>query len=260
MNDYEQALARFWAQASELELDCTSIALMLALLHVREERGFSSHCSVPNEWLDKLLHIDIRTMRTARKRLIDCGLIQFRPGRAQRQPEYWFEREQGEPQELPFKDGEGVQPEEVPNIPVEVVEEKAELRKPKPKPVRKRKPKTSDGAQSFFGEKDLVQPARKKKEQPKGYTLDDVLAQFRRRGLPDEDAERFFYYYDAQGWVTSAGQKIHRLDSMINRWLTNEHKTKANGNDRSNNKTSAERAADAMAVVTRLAARNKPVE
>ena len=48
--------------------------------------------------------------------------------------------------------------------------------------------------------------------------------------MTENEAKDFFYYYDAQGWVTSTGQKIKRVDSMVNRWLKNG-KEKRNGNN-----------------------------
>ena len=53
-------------------------------------------------------------------------------------------------------------------------------------------------------------------------TLEEVERLFLERGEMRDEAKRFYDYYEAQGWVTSAGQKIKRLDSMVNRWLTND--------------------------------------
>lgn len=69
---------------------------------------------------------------------------------------------------------------------------------------------------------------RKKVETPPP-SIDEVVSICMRKGMTRKEAEDFYYYYDAQGWVTSSGQKIKRVDSMVNRWMNNE-KYKRNGN------------------------------
>lgn len=69
---------------------------------------------------------------------------------------------------------------------------------------------------------------RKKVETPPP-SIDEVVSICMRKGMTRKEAEDFYYYYDAQGWVTSSGQKIKRVDSMVNRWMNNE-KSKRNGN------------------------------
>ena len=51
-------------------------------------------------------------------------------------------------------------------------------------------------------------------------SIEDVIAICTDKGMSEEEAKNFYYYYDAQGWVTTGGQKIKRIDSMVNRWLT----------------------------------------
>jgi hypothetical protein len=230
---YEQALSDFWARAKVEDLDCKSIAVMLALLHIRQERGFPSRCSVPNVWLEELLHIDIRAIRAARKRLIDCGLIVYVEGKAKRQPEYIFDTAY-EPKEIPLQQDWMEEQAKVELLPVE----------PIAKPPKKRKAKKV--ADSLFSEKELEQPKKAKKvtEPP---AFEEVEKIFAGKGLTKEDAERFYYYYDAQGWVTSSGQKIKRLDSMVNRLLTN----KKNEDTKRDNRTA--RAQEAASIIARLA-------
>jgi hypothetical protein len=230
---YERALSDFWARAKVEDLDCKNIAMMLALLHIRQQRGFPSRCSVPNVWLEELLHIDIRAIRAARKRLIDCGLIVYVEGKAKRQPEYIFDTAY-EPKEIPLQQDWMEEQAKVELLPVE----------PIAKPPKKRKAKKV--ADSLFSEKELEQPKKAKKvtEPP---AFEEVEKIFAGKGLTKEDAERFYYYYDAQGWVTSSGQKIKRLDSMVNRWLTN----KKNEDTKRDNRTA--RAQEAASIIARLA-------
>ena len=66
-------------------------------------------------------------------------------------------------------------------------------------------------------------------------SIEEVTAICVEKGMSEEEAERFYYYYDAQGWVTSTGQKIKRIDSMVNRWLSNgKQKIKDDGKYKDN--------------------------
>jgi hypothetical protein len=71
-------------------------------------------------------------------------------------------------------------------------------------------------------------------------TLEDVVRVCMEKGMNEEEAKKFYYYYDAQGWVTTGGQKIKRIDSMVNRWLNNQ-KAKSNGSDNTNSAKRNER-------------------
>ena len=214
---YEEAVAHIWKRTEGLEVDCTSLALLLALEHIRQEKGGGVRCIISNERLEKMLHIDVRRLRAARARLIDLCQIGYEAGNAKRQPVYIFE---GIEKPLPK--------------PPAKVKPKA---KPKPKPVE-----IKEAVIPFKGVKPKAKPKEVQTEilHP---TLEDVVRMFEERGETGEDAEMFYYYYDAQGWVTSSGQKIKRLDSMVNRWLTNDkrkiEKRYANNNGKYGNSDEA---------------------
>lgn len=66
-------------------------------------------------------------------------------------------------------------------------------------------------------------------------SLGEVVAICTEKGMSEEEAKQFYYYYDAQGWVTSTGQKIKRIDSMVNRWISNgKQKKKEDGRFKDN--------------------------
>jgi hypothetical protein len=154
-------------------------------------------------------------------------------GKAKRQPEYIFDTAY-EPKEIPLQQDWMEEQAKVELLPVE----------PIAKPPKKRKAKKV--ADCLFTEKEMELPKKVKKvtEPP---AFEEVEKIFAGKGLTKEDAERFYYYYDAQGWVTSSGQKIKRLDSMVNRWLTN----KKNEDTKRDNRTA--RAQEAASIIARLA-------
>ena len=201
---YEEMMSDCWQAVSFCGIGCKSVALMVALLHIRYEQGFVSRCSVSNERLEKMLSIDVRTLRVARKQLIDCGLIEYEEGKAKRCPVYVFMEDRK----------------------LKKAEKEVEVKKEVKKEKKKKEVKKEVIERSMFSDKEM-------KRQPKGkpkteeseeycpFTLEDVRAEFRKRGVSDREAEYFFSYYDAQGWVTNSGQKIRRLDSMVYRWVNN---------------------------------------
>lgn len=209
---FEERIAHIWKNTERLDIDCISLALLLALEQIREEKGGEGRCEIPNERLEAMLHIDVRRLRAARGRLIDLCLIGYEAGNAKRQPVYIFEGI--EKKSLP-KSRQKSRPKE----------------KPKPKPVE-----VKEAVLPFKEEKKAeVKPKKVKIEAPHP-TLEEVERLFMERGETREEAEMFYYYYDAQGWVTSAGQKIKRLDSMVNRWLTNDKRKIEKQYEKSNGK------------------------
>ena len=139
---------------------------------------------------------------------------------------------------------------EIPIEPAWIVEENV---KEVPKEKREKKKKAVEKEGDLFAREKQRKSRQKPKEEEKPPTMDEVVAEFLKRGLSEDEAEYFYYYYDAQGWVTSSGQKIQRLDSMVNRWISNNHKNKGDG--KSNGSSREERMRDAAKVMERILAR-----
>ena len=205
---YDDYVEEFWVRAEEIGLDSSQIALGLAILRFWRRDGFPSRCLIKNEELCNLLGMEIRKLRAARKRLIDNNLIVFEEGNGRKQPMYMF-------------GVAGVVPgamEEVEDVP---------LRMPPPK---MRRQKVVESEPSLFREKDMERPKRKAKEWvPPQFS--EVMRICMSKGMSEQDARAFYDYYNAQGWVTSSGQKIKNVDSMVNRWLTIQ-KRRDNESDR----------------------------
>ena len=233
---YEEIVTDFWARVSGLNLDCKCIAFGLALLQVRYENGLLSRCGIPNERLVKMLGVDIRTIRASRNRLVEVGIIRYEAGKAKREPMYVFDW--------------SADPVEIPIEPAWIVEENV---KDVPKEKREKKKKAVEKEGDLFAREKQRKSRQKPKEEEKPPTMDEVRAEFQKRGLSEDEAEYFYYYYDAQGWVTSSGQKIQRLDSMVNRWISNNHKNKGDG--KRNSSSREERMRDAAKVMERIYAR-----
>ena len=218
---YEERVQEFWSATEALDIDSSQIALGLALLELWRRQGCPVSCAISNDDIARMLHLTVRNVQKARKVFADTHLIWSQQGSGRTKPVYWFDDAA---------------------VPDEVKRAAAEKPKKKPKPKEKTKPKKKTKVVEpsmpldFGKEKKRSRSRAKDVETP---SRDDVLEICRQKGMSEDDATYFFDYYDAQGWVTSSGQKIKRVDSMVNRWLMKQ-KEKENGSG--SNTNSAKRA------------------
>ncbi|WP_315254320.1 hypothetical protein [Segatella oulorum] len=214
---YEERIEWFWGRVQALRLDGYQIAMWFGLLKLFKDAGFPTRCEVENECLCNLLGMEIRTLRAVRKRLIENNLIAYEAGNAKKQPAYIIDMELYASMH-PAK---------------EIVKPQQQAKsKPKPKRVQEVVEPVL-----FKEEKKKMLPKKVEQASP---TLEEVIKICTDKGMSEDEARNFFYYYDAQGWVTTGGQKIKRIDSMVNRWLTNG---KGKEHDRVNNTNSSKREA-----------------
>ena len=85
-----------------------------------------------------------------------------------------------------------------------------------------------------------MEKPKKQKAEVSAPSMEDVIAMCTDKGMSEEEAKKFYYYYDAQGWITTGGQKITRIDSMVNRWIISR---KEKENDRNYTTESSKREA-----------------
>lgn len=222
----KERVERFWIKANEHHLNSSHIAFYFALLTMFAKIDFATRCEISNDELCKLLNITLKTLKGVRKHLIDCGLIGVENGRGRKQPTYIIDEN--------FI--------EKPKKKIRVIKHKE-----KKKEVVKRKKTTK----TQVLEPTLFEEPKKKKERAKKAediqpTFEEVLSICAERGMSEEEAKEFYFYYDAQGWVTSSGQKIKRIDSMVNRWLSNEKRKEKNNANYKDNFTRAKERNDAI--------------
>lgn len=219
---YEERIEWFWGHVQKLRLDSYQIAMWFGLLKLFKDTSFPTRCEVENEYLCNLLGMEIRTLRAVRKRLIENNLIAYEAGNAKKQPAYIIDMELYA----------SIHPTLKRVVKVVQPSQPKQKRQPKPKKVQ-----------------EVVEPVlfkeKKKEKHPKNVgqsspTLEEVVKICTSKGMSEDEAKNFYYYYDAQGWVTTGGQKIRRIDSMVNRWLTNG---KGKEYDRVNNTNSSKREA-----------------
>ena len=217
---YGDYIEDFWANANALGLDTGQTAFWFALLTLFGRADFPDRLPVDNATLCGILGADERSVRRWRDSLADKGVIGCERGAGRKPPTYIIDRAKIQPRN-PKPDVEkfvnkGVEDRAKP-------QQKDEKPKPKQKPKAKRRPKTEHDGQILIPFKEERRPKVVKQEPPPP-TIEEVVRLFAMNGRTEDEAKEFFYYYDAQGWHTSAGQKIQNLDSMVNRWLTNRRR------------------------------------
>lgn len=212
---YGDYIEDFWSNANALGLDTGQTAFWFALLTLFGRAGFPDSLPVDNATLCTMLGADERSVRRWRDGLADKGVIGCERGAGRKPPTYIIDRAKIQPRDPK------------PNAEKSVnkgVEDRAKPQpkneKPKPKPRPKRKPKTEQDGQMLIPFKEERQPKVVRQEPPPP-TIEEVVRLFAINGRTADEAKEFYYYYDAQGWLTSSGQRIKNVDSMVNRWLTN---------------------------------------
>ena len=225
-----ELINRFWKVNIEYSFGTSDMALFFALHHFCNQVGWKRQFACSNRQIKILIQISDKTLISSRKRLMDAGLITFTPGNAKRQkslyslcPDYWKNSSSSG-----SSSGSS-------NI----------IRKEKTKPELSK----NDKKVPTTNKKSI--PSKVEETSP---TLEEVVKICTDKGMSEEEAKNFYYYYDAQGWVTTGGQKIRRIDSMVNRWLTNG---KGKEYDRVNNTNSSKREARNREVIEDIMSRYK---
>ena len=210
--NYISLINNFWLLSEEYDFRPIDIALYFYLLKIANSLSWKPSFKRNNKEIMAKLGINSRhTLNDTRNRLKMAGLIDYKTYNGKAFSSYTVL----------------ATCEKNAQVTAQVT---AHLNKTETKTKNKEKIKRKETVPTDLGLKFEVE---KKKEEAPSPTLEQVVAICLKKGMSSEEAEQFFYYYDAQGWVTSSGQKIKRVDSMVNRWLTN-NKTKTTNDGRFN--------------------------
>ena len=219
--NYISLINNFWLLSEEHDFRPIDIALYFYLLKIANSLSWKPSFKRNNKEIMAKLGINSHhTFNDTRNRLKMAGLINFTTSRGKAFSTYSIV--------VSLAKNANVSAEVTANVSAEVT---ANLNKTETKTENKEKIKRKKTVPTDLGLKFEVE--KKKEEEAPSPTLEQVVAICLKKGMSSEEAEQFFYYYDAQGWVTSSGQKIKRVDSMVNRWLTN-NKTKTTNDGRFN--------------------------
>ena len=216
--NYISLINNFWLLSEEYEFHPIDIALYFYLLKIANSLSWKPIFKRNNKEIMAKLGINSRhTFNDARNRLKMAGLIDYKTYNGKPISTY------------SIIDSCAINAQVTARVTAQV---DAQLNKTKTKTNIKKENIKKKKNEVRELELDLTTEKPQKKGSTPSPTLEEVVSVCRSKGMTNEEAENFFYYYDAQGWVTTGGQKIKRIDSMVNRWLTNR-KEKKNGTDNS---------------------------
>ena len=211
MTSYINLINNFWLLSEEYDFRPIDIALYFYLLKIAN--GLSWKPSFRRSNLEIMTKLGISTRHTfndTRNRLKIAGLIEYTTYNGKPFSTYTV---------------------------IDTCAKNAQVTAQVTAQVNKNKTKTKIKKENIKRKKDEAENLDLKFDEPKKTkkentlpTIEEVVEICQSKGMTENEAKDFFYYYDAQGWVTSTGQKIKRVDSMVNRWLKNE-KEKRNGNN-----------------------------
>lgn len=206
---YIDYIKNFWLQHNAYSLTVTETALYFYLLETNNLCRWANTFNRNNSKVLADLNIaSLKTLSAARNRLKQVGLIDFKTKNGSANVSYTL---------VKFTE---VREQVASEVREQVREQVAsELNKTK----TKTKTKCDNSGELFPPEKGNSKKPKPKKPEPVYPTLEEVIAYFEDK-LPDweQQARKFFYFFDALGWKNSNGAKIERWDSKANSWIMDE--------------------------------------
>lgn len=206
---YIDYIKNFWLQHNAYSLTVTETALYFYLLETNNLCRWANTFNRNNSKVLADLNIaSLKTLSAARNRLKQVGLIDFKTKNGSANVSYTL---------VKFTE---VREQVASEVREQVREQVAsELNKTK----TKTKTKCDNSGELFPPEKGNSKKPKPKKPEPVYPTLEEVIAYFEGK-LPDweQQARKFFYFFDALGWKNSNGAKIERWDSKANSWIMDE--------------------------------------
>lgn len=206
---YIDYIKNFWLQHNAYSLTVTETALYFYLLETNNLCRWANTFNRNNSKVLADLNIaSLKTLSAARNRLKQVGLIDFKTKNGSANVSYTL---------VKFTE---VREQVASEVREQVREQVAsELNKTK----TKTKTKCDNSGELFPPEKGNSKKPKPKKPEPVYPTLEEVIAYFEGK-LPDweQQARKFFYFFDALGWKNSNGAKIERWYSKANSWIMDE--------------------------------------
>ena len=214
MKSYVELINEYWNIAREYRFTATEGYLYFYLLSVANKYGWKRSFGLSNRQIMANIDTTKATLIKARATLIKANLIAYEASNSKRETSKYSI--------VGYKNYTqcDTQCDTLHKTKIKTILKKEN--------IKRKKVPLNDLGLKFDEEK----KAKKEISPP---SIEEVTAICVEKGMSEEEAERFYYYYDAQGWVTSTGQKIKRIDSMVNRWLNNgKQKIKDDGKYKDN--------------------------
>lgn len=242
---YIELINNFWFLDDDWQFTCCETRLYFYLLKTANRLGWVDSWARSDARVSSDVGVSVNSMKTARNRLVQAGLIAFKPGgngqrdKTRYQVIYDFRYQNMTP---------NLTPNLAPNLTPNLV--------PKVQPYNnKTKTKTKSVGGNNSGELFPPDTPPKKSSRKKAEfippTHEEVKEYFRNK-LPDWElqADIFFNHFSGLGWKTSAGAKVERWDSRANLWII--EKKQENGKSENQTQRPNSRDADKAAKARKL--------
>ena len=230
MKSYIELINDFWKTAQEFRFTSTEGYLYFYLLSVANRYGWKRDFGLSNRQIMADIDVTKATLIKARSTLIKANLIAYEASNSKRVVSKYSI--------LGYKNYTQC---DTQCDTLHKTKIKTKTKIIKKKNIKKKKSEVIKKSHSVETELPLnVEPPKKQKAEVSAPSMEDVIAMCVDKGMSEEEAKKFYYYYDAQGWITTGGQKITRIDSMVNRWIISR---KEKENDRNYTTESSKREA-----------------
>ena len=204
---YIELINNFWFLDEDWQFTCCETRLYFYLLKTANRLGWVDSWTRSDTKVSSDVGVSVNSMKNARNRLVQAGLITFRSGGN-------GQRDKTKYQVICDFRYQNLTPKLEPKL------------EPKVQPYNnktKNKTKNNNSGELFAPAPPKKASAKKKTEDPVFPELSEVKAYFEGK-LPDWEthAEKFFYHFDSLGWRNTNGTKIARWQSKANLWILDE--------------------------------------
>lgn len=208
---YIELINNFWFLDEDWQFTCCETRLYFYLLKTANRLGWVDSWTRSDTKVSSDVGVSVNSMKNARNRLVQAGLIVFKAGgNGQRDKTKYQVVCDFRCQDLTPK----LEPKVLPKLNPKL--------EPKVQPYNKTKNKTKNNNSDELFTREEEKPQKPKVQKPEFIppTLEQVKAYFEGK-LPDweQQAEIFFYHFDALNWKNTNGAKIERWDSRANLWI-----------------------------------------
>lgn len=234
--NYIKLINNFWSLSEEYDFRPIDIALYFYLLKVANGLLWKPSFRRNNREIMERLDISSRhTFNDSRNRLKLAGLISYKTYNGKRYSTYTIINTCAINAQVDAQVNAQVNAQVDAQVDAQPYNNKTETKTETKEVIKK-----SHSVETELPLKMKKQNHDKQKAEVSAPSMEDVIAMCVDKGMSEEEAKKFYYYYDAQGWITTGGQKITRIDSMVNRWIISR---KEKENDRNYTTESSKREA-----------------
>lgn len=210
--NYIELINWFWGLDEQWQFSCCETRLYFYLVKTANRLGWADNWTHSDAKTSVNVGVSLNTMKTARNRLSQVGLIKFFPGGKGQKDKTRYQI---------------LTPNLIPNLTPNLTPNLI----PNQTPINKLN-KTSNNIPPIIPHENNLpfpeeKPKKKSSRAKKEFippVLDDVLKFFSGSLLPDweNQGRLFFSHYNSQGWRKGTGVQVTDWDSLANKWILDE--------------------------------------